>query len=225
MKLPLICTIVALSAGAALATSGSYRSFLEHSQLSVVQPKSCVAATSQESEDVTEKYLSNPSFEQDDIQKLSATVVQADGLRGYSTNAPTGWSVSGTTVTSLIVTADCYTDNNFGKVTTVPDGSQAYYLRQGWASGSTRLSQKLTGLPAGKYCLQARVRTGYANSATSAYTLFAGSEKTTGAFERGSAGCFATMGWELVTLNFEQTATSDLEVGLTVDWQSGGSQK
>ena len=223
MKLPLICTIVALSAGAALATSGSYRSFLEHSQLSVVQPKSCVAATSQESEDVTEKYLSNPSFEQDDIQKLSATVVQADGLRGYSTNAPTGWSVSGTTVTSLIVTADCYTDNNFGKVTTVPDGSQAYYLRQGWASGSTRLSQKLTGLPAGKYCLQARVRTGYANSATSAYTLFAGSEKTTGAFERGSAGCFATMGWELVTLNFEQTATSDLEVGLTVDWQSGGS--
>lgn len=224
MKLPLLCTLVALSAGAAVATAWTHRSAFCLSPLAVVQKAAPAAADeSQENEDVTTKYLSNPSFEQDDISRLTATVEQADGLRGYAVTAPAGWTVGGTAVKSLIVTADCYTDNNFGKVTTVPDGSQAYYLRQGWADGSTRLAQKVASLPAGKYRLQARVHSAYANSANSAYALFAGDQTASGAFEKGTAGCFASTEWETLTLDFEQKAEAGIELGLTVDWKSGGS--
>ena len=72
-------------------------------------------------EDVTSQYVKNPSFEQDDISKLTAVNNSADGLRGYTLTNPTGWTVSGTEVTELLVSKDCYTDNNFGK----KDGDRA----------------------------------------------------------------------------------------------------
>ena len=106
--------------------------------------------------DVTSQYVTNSSFETDELSSSNAVNNSADGLRGYKVTAPASWTVSGTSVTSLLVTKDCYTDNNFGKMTTITDGKQAYYLRQGWASGSTTLQQTLKNLPAGKYKLTAK---------------------------------------------------------------------
>ena len=106
-----------------------------------------VRKTATDMEDVTAKYIVNPSFENDDINTLQAVNNSADGLRGYQLNNPTGWSVSGTSVTQLLVATDCYTDNNFGKVTTIPNGSYAYYLRQGWSGGTTTLKQTINNLP------------------------------------------------------------------------------
>ena len=108
--------------------------------------------------DVTSQYVGNASFEKDDVSTLTAVNNSADGLRGYTLNPPTGWTEQGTAVTSLLVTKDCYTDNNFGKVTTVPDGSKAFYLRMGWATGSTTLQQTLSALPKGRYRITMDVR-------------------------------------------------------------------
>lgn len=123
--------------------------------------------------DVTAEYVKNASFELDDLKTMEAVNNSADGLRGYKTTAPSEWTVTGTGVTSLLVTTDCFTDNNFGKVTTISDGTQAYYLRQGWSAGTTTLNQSIASLPKGKYKLQADVRSAYANSATSSFRLIA----------------------------------------------------
>ena len=123
-----------------------------------------------EKEDVTSQYVANASFEDDDITKLTAKSEPADGLRGYVVSNPSGWTVNNVAnAVSLIVTKDCYTDNNFGKVTTLGDGNQAYYLRMGWSSGTTTLRQMVKNLPKGKYQLSAGVRSAYANQATSSW--------------------------------------------------------
>ena len=81
----------------------------------------------EEMTDVTAQYITNPSFEADAISSLSPVNNSADGLRGYTVAAPQGWTVqNGANAVSLIVTRDCYTDNNFGLVTTLADGQQAY---------------------------------------------------------------------------------------------------
>ena len=130
-----------------------------------------------EKTDVTAQYVTNASFEADAIASLEAVNNSADGLRGYKVSAPQGWSVTNTTdVVSLIVTADCYTDNNFGKVTTLADGQQAYYLRMGWNTGATIVSQTISSLPKGKYQLQVGVRSAYTNNAMSMLTVSVGSK-------------------------------------------------
>ena len=129
----------------------------------------------QEKTDVTATYVKNASFEGDDITSLQTKTESADGLRGYIVTVPKEWTVNnGANAVSLIVTADCYTDNNFGKVTTLADGTQAYYLRMGWSTGATTLRQTISSLPKGKYQLKASVRSAYANSATSSFELVAG---------------------------------------------------
>ena len=100
--------------------------------------------------DITQTYVQNASFEADAVAGLAEVTNAADGRRGWTLANPTGWTVSGTAVTQLLVKADCYADNNFGQVTTVTDGEAAYYLRQGWATGSTKVAQTLKNLPAGK---------------------------------------------------------------------------
>lgn len=182
----------------------------------------CIMTASAQS-DVTDQYMSNPSFEDDIVSNLVADNNGADGLRGYKVTAPSEWSVSGTSVTSLIVTADCYTDNNFGLVTSISDGSQAYYLRMGWSTGTTTLSQTLAALPTGRYQLSAQVRSAYANSATSTYKLFAGDDATSNTFQQGSTGYFTSATWTPVQLTFNVTSVRDINVGIEVDWQSGGS--
>ncbi len=180
------------------------------------------ALTMSAQEDITSKYLQNPSFEQDDISTLSAVNNSSDGLRGYTCTNPTKWAVSGTSVTELIVTKDCFTDNNFGKVTTLSDGNQAYYLRMGWSTGSTTVSQSIK-LPAGKYKLTVDTRSGYVNGATSTMNLKAGTETTSISFESGSTNCFTTQKWTTNEITFTLTSESEINIGADLTWKSGGS--
>ncbi len=174
--------------------------------------------------DVTAQFLTNPSFEADNISTLSPVNNSADGLRGYSVNAPKGWTVNKeSNVVSLIVTANCYTDNNFGKVTTLADGTQAYYLRMGWSTGVATIRQTIAALPKGKYQLQASIRSAYANQATSSYGLVAPGSSTSTTFTQGSQGCMTSMKWDVKTVNFEQTADGTATIGFDITWQSGGS--
>ena len=174
--------------------------------------------------DVTAQFLTNPSFEADNISTLSPVNNSADGLRGYSVNAPNGWTVNKeSNVVSLIVTANCYTDNNFGKVTTLADGSQAYYLRMGWSTGLATIRQTIAALPKGKYQLQASIRSAYANQATSSYSLVAPGSSTSTTFTQGSQGCMTSMKWDVRTVIFEQMADGAATIGFDITWQSGGS--
>ena len=174
--------------------------------------------------DVTAEFLTNPSFEVDDITKLSAVNNQSDGLRGYTVAAPQGWTVAnGVNAVSLIVTADCYTDNNFGKVTTMAGGSQAYYLRMGWSTGTTTIRQTITALPKGKYQFQASVRSAYSNQAVSTFKLVAGGGSSSVSFTQGVQGCMPSMKWSVETLDFKQAADGTATVGFDVNWLSGGS--
>ena len=174
-------------------------------------------------EDVTSTYLANPSFEADDISGLQQVTQTTDGLRGWELATPSGWNVSGTDVTQLLVSADCFTDNNFGKVTTVPDGSYAYYLRMGWSTGTSTLSQTIPNLPKGKYKVSVEQRSGYANTATSSLTIQAGTASTSVGFEAGSNGFFTTLAWSTCSVTFEQTADGPATLSMTVNWMSGGS--
>ena len=79
------------------------------------------ASMADEKTDVTAQYVANASFENDNLSGLQTKTEQADGLRGYVVSSPQGWTVTnGANAVSLIVTANCYTDNNFGLVTTWP---------------------------------------------------------------------------------------------------------
>ena len=174
--------------------------------------------------DVTAQFVTNASFEADDISALSPVNNQADGLRGYTVTAPSGWTVTNdANAVSLIVTADCYTDNNFGKVTTLADGKQAYYLRMGWNTGIISLRQTIKSLPKGKYMLQVGVRSAYANQATSRFELTAGNDGKALSFTQGTQGCFTSMKWNDETLYFEQKADGNATITIDVVWQSGGS--
>ncbi len=173
-------------------------------------------------EDVTETYVVNGSFEADDRNVLESVTNSADGQRGWRVSAPQGWNVTGIADPTLIVTADCYGDNNFGKFGSVTDGEQAFYMRVGWSDGSSTLSQKLT-LPAGNYRLTADLRTAYNGSATSSYTLRAGNGSVGDSFAQGSAGIFGSMSWETVSVDFRNLSDGDVTIALDVNWKSGGS--
>ena len=181
------------------------------------------AMASASMEEVTATYVANPSFEADNVASLSEVVNGSDGRRGWTLATPSGWTVSGTAVTQLLVKADCYTDNNFGLVTTLADGAAAYYLRMGWATGATTLEQTLKNLPEGRYRLAIAHRTGYANSATSSLTIMAGAEAVTESFVQGGTGFFASAPWKTSEVDFAVTATGNVKVAVKVDWLSGGS--
>ena len=177
-----------------------------------------------EGTDVTSEYLNNPSFEADKTANLSAENNTADGLRGYKVTAPSQWTRTGVDVVSLIVNANCYTDNNFGLVSTLADGNQAYYLRMGWNTGTTTLSTKTMTLPKGKYSLSVDYRSAYANSAQSSFTFTVnGISSSKQSFEKGSQGIFVNMPWSTQSVDFELTQDKAVDVSMTVDWLSGGS--
>ena len=168
------------------------------------------AMASASMEEVTATYVANPSFEADNVASLSEVVNGSDGRRGWTLATPSGWTVSGTAVTQLLVKADCYTDNNFGVVTTLADGAAAYYLRMGWDTGATTLEQTLKNLPEGRYRLAIAHRTGYANSATSSLTIMAGAEAVTESFVQGGTGFFASAPWKTLEVDFAVAATGNV---------------
>ena len=182
------------------------------------------ATAADDKTDITSQYIVNASFETDDVTTLSPVNNSADGLRGYTVTAPQGWTVQNTAnAVSLIVTKECFTDNNFGRVTTLADGNQAYYLRMGWSTGSTTVSQTIKGLSSGRYQLTADIRSAYANQATSSIDVNAGTEMASIAFTQGSTGCFTIMEWTTQEILFAKNGDGDCTVSFTANWLSGGS--
>ncbi|MBQ9285328.1 MAG: hypothetical protein IJ209_03455 [Bacteroidaceae bacterium] len=180
--------------------------------------------------DVTSAYLTNPSFEADAAQCTDALKKSeaADGLRGWDVSAITGWTTTRPDK-QLLITADCFTDNNFGK-TTIAEGQYALFQRMGWTNGTSTVSQTSTqALTAGKYMLTAKVKAFYANSATSSAII---QVKTNGksiasaaiAFAQGSAGCMASSDWTTASLRFTLAEAATIDVEVSVTWVSGGSQ-
>ena len=55
-------------------------------------------SNAQEYEEITNQYITNHSFESDQINTLQCIKENADGLRGYALNQPTGWTVEGADV-------------------------------------------------------------------------------------------------------------------------------
>ncbi len=183
-----------------------------------VNVMNCVIAQ----EDITSEKIQNASFESDVPKDRDVVNNSSDGLRGYTLAQPTGWTVGGKSVTQLLVSSNCYTDNNFGKVTTIPDGQYAYYLRLGWETGTTTLTQKVS-LGEGYYRLSVNMRGAYANSATSAISLVAGNDSQSVSFVAGSTNCFVTMAWQQPELIFKVKEDSSIDLGFSIIWQSGGS--
>jgi hypothetical protein len=182
------------------------------------------AYAAEEKTDVTNQYVVNASFEADNLSALPVVNNGNDGLRGYTVAAPQGWTVNNSAnAVSLLVTKDCFTDNNFGKVTTLADGDKAYYLRMGWSGGTTTVRQTIPSLTKGKYQLAASVRSAYTNTATSSFDLVAGSAKSSNAFSQGSEGCIPSMEWAVLTVDFELVADGSAAIGFDVSWVSGGS--
>ena len=177
-------------------------------------------------EDITSDYLTNASFEDDDVSALDSVINSSDGMRGWTLTAPTGWTVSASSLTLLLVDSGCYTDNNFGLVTSVTDGNYAYYMRFGWGSATGSLTQTTAELPAGTYRLSIDQRTATANSASSSFTLSAGTtEGETVSFTASSASSyiFTTAEWETTTLDFTLDEAASVDIAIAVTFGNGGS--
>ncbi|MCR5820093.1 MAG: hypothetical protein K6F94_03985 [Bacteroidaceae bacterium] len=174
--------------------------------------------------DVTSMYLSDPSFE--NVTKGTQVTKQSDGLRGWNISSMQGWT---TTIpeTQLLISADCFTDNNFGK-TDIADGQYALYQRVGWNLASSTVSQTTSSVPAGKYQLTFCTKAFYANNATSSgtITLSAGAQ-TVGiqsfSFISGSAGCMTDSEWTTHKVSFTLDQESSISIVLDLSWQKGGS--
>ncbi len=189
-----------------------------------------VASVALAQTDVTAQYLLNPSFEADasgctDAVRKSES---SDGLRGWDVAAITGWTTTRPDK-QLLITADCYTDNNFGK-TAIADGTYALFQRNGWSNGQSTVSQTTTAaLPAGSYELHFSYKAFYANSATSSVGVTARTASATlgsnsFAFMQGSAGCMASGSWSEHTLSFKVDEAAAVTFSLNIAWVSGGSQ-
>ena len=186
-----------------------------------------IAAVAQN--DVTSTYLMNPSFEADAAACTDGVRVSegTEGLRGWNVASVTAWQTTRPSK-QLLITADCSTDNGFGK-TQIADGTYALFQREGWNNSSSSITQTTTAaVPKGKYQLTAAYKAFYANSATSSAKLSVkqGSQ-TLGAatltFAAGSAGCMSGA-WQEATVQFEVTTSATLAIAVNIDWVSGGSQ-
>ena len=179
--------------------------------------------------DVTAEFITNPSFEDDAaactdaVRKSEAT----DGLRGWDVSAITGWTTTRPDK-QLLITADCFTDNNFGK-TPIADGQYALFQRMGWNNGASTITQTTSkALPAGKYALTLKAKAFYANGGSSATVQVKGGTKSLGnatiTFDHGSAGCMNAAAWKDVNVRFTLTEASAITIATDIAWVSGGSQ-
>lgn len=180
--------------------------------------------------DVTEAYLENPSFEADsaactDLSDQKVTN-SADGLRGWEIS-PAGWTVTSPGV-SLLINADCFTDNNFGK-TTMADGNFALYQRFGWGEAASSIRQTTKeNLPAGDYKLTFQTKAYAANNATtSAFVTVSTGTATLGSTSfscnAGETGIMATSVWREQTVRFTLEEAASVEIAAQMTWGTGGS--
>lgn len=181
--------------------------------------------------DITSETLANPSFEADAEACTAASpnlvTNTSDGLRGWNIT-PTGWQATNPSV-SLLISVDCFTDNNFGK-TDIPDGSFAYYQRFGWGNASSELSQATpVSLPAGEYELAFLTKAFSANNAaTSALVTVRDAdmntlESVTVTCQPGTAGIMGNSSWTRNTLRFLLEKETPVTISSQMTWGNGGS--
>lgn len=182
-------------------------------------------------EDVTSAYLTNPSFEADasscTTSSSLAVVNSADGLRGWNIS-PTGWEATNPGV-ALLISKDCFTDNNFGK-TGMADGTLAYYQRVGWATATSELKQTTASeLAPGTYELKFHTKAYCANNAaTSAFvSVCDNSQNMLGSKAvsciSGSNDIMASSQWNEHTVKFTIETATAVTVSSQMTWASGGS--
>ncbi len=181
--------------------------------------------------DVTKSYLNNPSFEDDSNLCTSASsnkvTNSSDGLRGWDI-APQGWTRTTPSV-SLLISADCFTDNNFGK-TTIKDGSFAFYQRFGWGSATSELKQTSTSsLPEGEYQLDFYTKAFCANNAaTSALVKITNASNAvvgnvSFSCGAGSANIMTNSEWQRQSIRFTLAQASSITISAQMTWGNGGS--
>ena len=173
-----------------------------------------VAAWAQE--DVTNQYLTNPSFELDDISQLSVDATRAaDSGRGaYYAPSVVGWTQSGNVMVRDIMTAEAAaTDNNFGAPGKPSDGKQMYYIRNAWSAIQASLLQTVT-LPAGKWRIAVDNRC--VTQSSHEASLVAGRESLSLTFTN-----YLPANWTTSTLDFELSEETCLQVGLKISFGSG----
>lgn len=187
----------------------------------------CVSAQT----DVTATYLANPSFEADASSctpsSSLAVTNSADGLRGWNLS-PQDWAVTSPGV-SLLISADCYTDNNFGK-TSIADGDLAFYQRFGWGSATSSLRQTTArALPAGRYKLTFQTKGFAANGAATGATVKVSDSGSTVlgtlsfSCDAGSANIMASSDWQTQSLTFDVEQESTVTLSADMTWGNGGS--
>lgn len=157
--------------------------------------------------DVTSKYLSNPSFEKDNIATLAK-----DATRGaYTAKNIVGWTLTGGYgVSDIMTSAATATDNNFGAPGKPSEGSQMYYIRNAWSDASASLLQNVS-LPAGKYKLTVDNKCITA-AGHSAY-LVAGTENVSLAFQSSMPSA-----WTTTELTFELKEAKSIDLGLKANF-------
>ena len=160
--------------------------------------------------DVTSKYLTNPSFEMDNISTLSI-----DGTRNaYIIDSNlSGWTMTGTYGVSDIMTSSATaTDNNLGAPGKASDGNQMYYIRNAWKTGSATVKQTVT-LPAAKYRMTVDSKSAHAGTSSNGKMVAAG-ENTVITMNQGSIP--AT--WNTVSLEFTLAKEQKVTLGFEFTW-------
>ncbi|MBQ0022267.1 MAG: hypothetical protein KBT29_03400 [Prevotellaceae bacterium] len=165
-------------------------------------------------EDITTKYIVNPSFEADDITKLSK-----DDTRGaYAAPSVEGWKLAGNYgVSDIMTSATTATDNNFGTPGKPAEGSQMYYLRHAWTDATPSLTQTIK-LPAGNYRLT--VDNKCITQSSQSASLIAGNESTALTFSSSMPSVWAT-----TYVDFALKEEKTITIGIKANFvnASGGS--
>lgn len=161
-------------------------------------------------EDITSQYISNPSFELDDISKLAE-----DATRGaYTATSLVGWNLTGSYGVSDIMTSSATaTDNNFGKPGNPSAGKQMYYIRNAWNASSASLLQSIN-LPVGKYRLSVDNKCITASSHSA--NIVAGSASSSLTFNSSMPSSWAT-----TYVDFEMKTAGSISIGVKVNFGSG----
>jgi hypothetical protein len=166
------------------------------------------SVSSKDITDVTSNYLNNPSFENDDINKLSADATRTGA---YVAKSVEGWTISGSYgVSDIMVDATTVTDNNFGDPGTPSNGSQMYYIRNAWATTTASILQTVA-LPAGKYKLS--VDNKAVTNGSSTATLVAGTESVsiTNVTSMPSE-------WATTEVEFELAEAASISIGVKINY-------
>lgn len=169
--------------------------------------------------DVTNTYLVNPSFEGENVASLPVvgTKGEGDSYRGWTLAQPTGWTVTEAAETYQLKDSEAYTDNGYGQVGTMANGTYCFYLRHKWGNKDVSIKQTLSGLLPGEYTLTASIKAMKQGGSPSAYLTAAGKNSSSVTFAAGSSNAFTSQAWYTAQVSFTVNSESDVEIALNVN--------